>query len=381
MTKISLSFSTAFLGSLVLCLFFWWFRNDINLLWNVGVTYIVCKGEDERRCYEEYIRPFMRTSSMEQTFELVSKLQQWDNRYKDCHNLAHAIGREAVQSNPTQWKQVLQQCPQHMCTSGCAHGVFEAAYKKSDLTVEEMPDIALDVAGICMNNNLTISEKMICFHGLGHLAFLIGAADVNKALMFCDLLSEDVSMQKICYGGLFMQLFDESKDKDVAYIQREIPKRGEVRVYCSKFPSAKADECIMGSWPLFVDEIRTPNGLEQFCIREDVQKEMQCVARMVSFLTLDFNFDVKRIVAYCVGLSEEKQETCFTASARRMLEADMNTVQSAVDLCSLAKEYHYGEKCYDALVDMAPYAFLPSSEKFTDFCRMLPDQFMNKCLH
>lgn len=117
---------------------------------------------------------------------------------RDAHQVAHALGREAVVANGGD-AVVLGAC-RPVFASGCYHGVVEAylgARGQIDMAALER----MCVAAGSDEQPGPVSE---CIHGLGHGVLGAVHLDVDSALRYCDALSRP-GAGAWCHAGVFME--------------------------------------------------------------------------------------------------------------------------------------------------------------------------------
>ena len=125
---------------------------------------------------------------------------------RDAHQLAHALGREALirsGSDPA----ILAQC-RPAFGSGCYHGVIEALLNlKGHVDMAELQRMCLAAGG--PNKPGPIYE---CAHGLGHGVLGAVGLQIDTALGDCDALTEPW-LAESCHQGVFMEAITVALDR------------------------------------------------------------------------------------------------------------------------------------------------------------------------
>jgi hypothetical protein len=118
--------------------------------------------------------------------------------FRDGHQMAHALGREAVAEHGGD-ATVVRQCSP-VFASGCYHGVVEAAIHTAGRI--DMP--RLEELCVGMPSSGGPGPGFECIHGLGH--GILGALgyDIQSALRDCDALSTPRRATS-CHLGAFME--------------------------------------------------------------------------------------------------------------------------------------------------------------------------------
>ena len=115
---------------------------------------------------------------------------------RDGHQLAHALGRRAVETARGN-ASVISQCTPAFA-SGCYHGVVEAFVR-----LRGRVDMA-ELEKLCGSRGPTDQPGVVyeCVHGLGH--GMLSAETLPTALRHCDALSRS-SLAASCRSGVFME--------------------------------------------------------------------------------------------------------------------------------------------------------------------------------
>jgi hypothetical protein len=132
----------------------------------------------------------------------LDTLEQWAARdsavLRDGHQIAHALGRQAVADHGGD-AAVIRQC-RPAFASGCYHGVVEATLRDGGRI--DMPRLQR----LCVETERATGPGpgYECVHGLGH--GIVGAVDydIQAALRTCDALSTS-SLRTSCHSGAFME--------------------------------------------------------------------------------------------------------------------------------------------------------------------------------
>ena len=340
-------------------------------------------------CYDEEIPKLMEVLSMEEVFEVTRLVQEQDQEYWYCHVLGHNISAMETAKNPDGWKEVVARCPSGMCSNGCIHGAFQERFR-----AESLPDAAIEalkpeLEGICKkrsNWNPTGLEQATCSHALGHLTMYITDADIHKSIRLCEQVVADVdgrNFSQLCYDGVFMQIFQPLEPEDFALVEGKQPTKGELPSLCNQFTGAVRSSCWTEGWPLSVQQLKTPEGLVEFCgfLRDDSMQYQRCYEALIYVLTaVEFNFDEVRLIEFCGGLPQQRRGQCFANAASRMVETDARLIDKSVALCSAAQAAGVEERCYQELLFYSTYNFHPESEEFFSLCSKLPDPWGDRCL-
>ncbi len=339
-------------------------------------------------CYDREIPKFLGALSMEEVFEVTRAVQDRDPGYPYCHVLGHNVSTAETARDPERWKDVVARCPSGLCSNGCIHGAFQERFRSESLTPEEFARALPELTGACRPRsgwNPTDLEQATCYHALGHLAMYATAADTDGSLALCNESAGQPQnkndYRQICYDGVFMQIFQPLEPEDFALVKGKQPARETLEAFCGVFSGRRRGSCISESWPLFREEIKTPEGLTAFCGREEPIERPRCYDAMFYVLTaLEFNFDTGRIVNFCSRLPAERAR-CFADAASRMIETDYRNVAKSADVCAAATPAGAAEPCFAELLRFSTYNFHPGSPAAETLCARLPEPWRAECFN
>lgn len=348
----------------------------------------LCKSAKHRpSCYDKEIPKFMDVVSMEDAFEITKIVQEQDPSYAYCHVLGHELSAKEVKKNPAEWKNVIARCPSGVCSNGCLHGGLQERFRSDSLTDAQTEKIVPDLENICEAKpdwNPTGLEQNSCYHALGHLTMYITNADINKSVALCERIAnkpDGRDLRFLCYDGAFMQLNQPLEPEDFALIKgKEITKKN-VTAFCNSFSGEKNASCWTESWPLFSEEIKTPKGIVDLCMKIDASVRQRCFGSMFYGVPIQLRFDNEKIADFCNSINDESlQGTCFASVSDRLIETDYRNSKKAVALCSAASSKDAKSTCFSNTARQASFNFHPGSKQFVDLCNSLPAKWKNKCL-
>lgn len=332
-------------------------------------------------CYDKEIPQLMDFISMEQAFDVTRIVQTKDISYQYCHVLGHELSARETRKDPSKWKEIVTRAPSGICSNGSIHGAFQERFRKEALTEVEVEKLKPELEDVCEereNWNPTGLEQGTCYHALGHLSMYITSADIQASNKLCNELAK--GYYQVCFDGVYMQIYQPLEPEDFALIEGKVPKKEEVKNFCSKYPSPQRYSCWSESWPLF-PEVKSPDGLVEFCSYQKLVEQVdRCYLSLFYVLTAQFNFDQGKIESFCIGLPDARKGQCFANAASRMIETDKNNISKSVELCSRADRLRIGEMCYQELLVYSTYNFHAGSKEFFTLCNSLPSQWKEKCL-
>ncbi|HXG52041.1 MAG TPA: hypothetical protein VNN77_11630 [candidate division Zixibacteria bacterium] len=158
-------------------------------------------------CLDLLYRDALRRQSTADALGDLRRLEAGDaDLRRDCHPVAHAIGRETflLKGNI---HDSFAACDQ-TCHSGCYHGAVERFLRGDGLYEQagrhpSQAELREKAASAC-DPQAPLRLRFQCLHGLGHALLFFARYRLNAALEICDGLPDDWSRDS-CYGGVFME--------------------------------------------------------------------------------------------------------------------------------------------------------------------------------
>lgn len=345
-------------------------------------------AENRPLCYDKEIPKLMDDGlSMEETFQVTRVVQELDQSYVYCHVLGHILSEKETAKDPTKWVEVVHRAPSGICSNGAIHGAFQERFRTDSLPeaeLEELKPVLRDVCRVSDAWGPTLLEQGSCSHALGHLTMYVTAANIKKSLEACDAVAINEGghdFRQLCYDGAFMQIYQPLEPEDFDLIAGREVARGERDRFCAQFSGAAYGSCVTESWPLYRDELLTPQGILSFCAPFEAGSEQgeRCYLSLFYSQMPWLLFDEGKIVALCRALPADVSAACFKHSASRFIETDWRNIEKAANLCAHAEEEGSGEACYEELITYSTYNFHPGSREALALCRALPEPFAARC--
>ncbi|PIR82861.1 hypothetical protein COU20_00055 [Candidatus Kaiserbacteria bacterium CG10_big_fil_rev_8_21_14_0_10_59_10] len=337
-------------------------------------------------CYDEEIPKLMDTLSMEEAFTVTRLVQERDTSYWYCHVLGHNLSAREAAKDPSRWSEVIARCPVGMCSNGCLHGAFQERFREETLSADEVEALVPELREVCESSrDFTSLERASCYHALGHLSMYITGADLHTSLEVCDriALRGERDWRQLCYDGAFMQIFQPLEPEDIALVQDIAPatKRG-ASALCAAFSGVRFASCHAESWPLYEDEILTPEGAVAFCgvlrARAGAEQNTRCLNALFNILSSRFGFDGETLASFCGALGGAERTQCFANAASRMIETDYRLAEGAAALCATAPEASR-TRCFEELLFYSTYNFHAGSDEWRALCEALPGEWRARC--
>jgi hypothetical protein len=348
-----------------------------------------CKTEAHKpTCYDETIPPLMDSPTnltMEEAFAVTKIVQDQDRSFAYCHVLGHELSAREVKKDPSDWKTVLTRCPSGVCSNGCLHGGLQERFRAESFTEEQIKKYKKDFFDLCEPRdgwNPTGLEKASCYHALGHLLMYVTNADIHKAVALCDEVTNRTggTYQRVCYDGTFMQIYQPLEPEDFALVKGKQPNKDEHYDFCQQFTGVQRASCWTEGWPLFMPEIKTADGIVQFCNRADPVEQERCYGALAYIVTTQLQFDLTALKEVCSGLPQEYIGMCFANVASRLIETDYQNVEKSVDFCNGSPSDEVKERCMEELVTYSTFNFHAGSTEYFHMCETLPSPWHEKCL-
>lgn len=156
---------------------------------------------DSMGCLQQKYATMTRDTGVDATFaELKPVYASSANVKSNCHQITHAIGREAAEIYKT--VEAAYDHGDNLCWSGYYHGVMESIVK--DVGVENINNSVPDICKSVATNKPQSFYHFNCVHGVGHGLMAINDDELFVALQLCDKYTNDWEQQS-CQGGVFME--------------------------------------------------------------------------------------------------------------------------------------------------------------------------------
>ncbi len=344
-------------------------------------------------CYNREIPNLMDSPSnlsMEDAFKVTKLIQDSDKSYAFCHMLGHNLSAKEVKKDLSKWKEVIRRCPAgNVCNNGCLHGSAMTRFQSEVLSDSQIEQLSNDLKDICEGRpgwEINESEKHMCYHGLGHLNMYVTGGKIEKALDICKaIITKPILIS--CMQGVFMQIFQPFDSEDKALVKAIAPNKNNVYKFCDQFKGEARGACFRESWPHFVKELETPEGLTKFCTYSigDPVEQKKCFRKGIGMLTTLVTKRggevVPQLTDFCAKLKSPDDNYCFVGLALRILWADpVRFKGKALEVCETATDPKMKNDCLEALSKRGAVDFRDGSEEFYEYCNSLPSPWNINCL-
>jgi len=128
-----------------------------NILSVNEINSLTTKCQQNEVCYELAISSIYQEKGLENASSYLKELAKGNGLLINCHNVAHALGREVYAKEGRATLQISI----NLCSDGFNHGVMNAA--SENMSVSEYPKLFSDY---CL---LKKEQMMGCTHGVGHV--------------------------------------------------------------------------------------------------------------------------------------------------------------------------------------------------------------------
>ena len=340
-------------------------------------------------CYDEEIPKLMDEGyTMEEAFAVTKEVQRLDESYQYCHVLGHYLSAKETAKDPEKWKDVVARAPLGVCSNGAVHGAFQERFRVESMPERDIEDIAPELDGVCEPRKdwqPTLMGQATCIHALGHLTMYVTQADIHKSVELCEILVEETSNEtkrQLCYDGAFMQIYQPLDPEDFALIVgKEIETKEASEEFCSQFHVYAESSCVSESWPLYYEDIQSPDTISLICNRVSTDEQNErCMSAMFFVAMAQSNLSSEWAVDFCSRISSGYRGTCFGNSASRLIEVDSRNVEEALELCYSAEESGSAAPCFDELLKYSGYTFAVGSDEFYELCEGMPERWKGPCL-
>jgi hypothetical protein len=341
-------------------------------------------------CYDKEIPALMDRVSMEDAFSITRLIQEKDSRYLYCHVLGHNVSYREASKDITKWKDVITRCPTNFCNNGCQHGALMRRFNAEHLTDTQIEEVKPDLMDVCEPRGSwhpTEVERSMCYHALGHLHMYITKADINKSVGLCNAIgvkSDGRNYVQTCTQGVLMTIYQPLEPEDYTLVRGLTPAKEMVNAFCDQFTGEAWYACHSESWPLFTQDIESPQGLMKFCSYTDdpVGKE-KCVSTAMNILTVTMVVDkgnkLDALSSYCDQLPQPYNGHCYADAAFRLVQIDPRYVETASNVCDIAESKGVGDVCFRMVLEHTTHSFHAGSPESKAFCDHFKDPWKKTC--
>ncbi|MBI3577167.1 hypothetical protein HY086_03975 [Candidatus Gottesmanbacteria bacterium] len=307
-------------------------------------------------CYNGEIPKTLSVGSLADSFEIVKLIREKDHTFLYCHDVAHLLGRAAVKKNRKEWRKTLADCQFGTCANGCLHGVVQEVVKE-EIHAPLTGAARQSLTTICQGDSTwrpNIFEKSHCYMAMGSVFNYFTNANISASLLLCDEATtggDGLAYARLCYDGVFDQIFRPKEREDANLVRGKAPIKEAVRGFCDQFTSEsfgalKQSSCLNETWPLFRQEVSTPEGLEWFCSQgKDTEGADACYKVLFQRVAQNNNFDVSKIADFCRHISTSRQALCLGAAAINAMVTEKEYKIKVQDICNVLDNPRVSQEC------------------------------------
>ena len=232
-----------------------------------------CVSGDREKCYEASFKSLINTYNFSFAEQTLYRLQDLDPMTKSCHVLAHALSRDAVRKNPSDWLSLFDSVDVNACGSGFLHGVLEA-HLGDDPNTKFDGELSEKVC----NRGTDDYRKRMCTHFMGHF-FIVNTNDhVELAVPYCDGVSQNLKFD--CLDGVFME-----HNQKIAL-----------------------DDHKLASLPDYTPEYA--KSLQDVCLSQNGIAGSACWTEMAEVYAKTFGYNADKIYSHCLA-GKEYSQSCY----------------------------------------------------------------------
>lgn len=288
-------------------------------------------------CLQQKYVNSVRSMGIAKTFDQLRKDYAANTAVQSsCHQITHAIGREAAEKYKT--IEAAYDHGDNFCWSGFYHGVMEAVardYGKDHINA--------NLTNICANVAATRKYSFYhfnCVHGLGHGLMAVNEDELFDVLKLCDKYSDNWE-QRSCYGGAFMenimiaiQMGGESK-----YLKSDQPMYP-----CTAVDSRYREECYLMQTSQALRVLNNDYAtVFELCSKAEGYQNV-CYQSLGRDASGNSTSNIEKTISICMlGAANDARENCFVGAVKDFISYHHDDVE-AKKLCS-ALELDLQEVC------------------------------------
>ena len=341
-------------------------------------------------CYERSVNNFLGQLQPLEAMDVIRHLRSLDDEYIYCHTAAHIVGEYAVGIDPDNWLDVVASGPSdNMCSFGFEHGAVLGKFNSEYLAGEAFDQAVSELAFACEDRaNFFPSElqRAMCYHGIGHVLVHISGAQIESALAGCNTLArkpDGRDYTRVCYEGVFMQLFQPLEPEDYALINRlEMePSPENIVAFCNKY-AASPDMygvCWREAWPLVLQGEWGMSELVQHCqLLSSEDEQYYCFNTGFTIHARHTLGNDAVSINFCSAAPKFYQGMCMTIAAMAYIEEDVQLFDAALTFCQSTDSESLRADCLSGLASVIEFMFRdPVSHQV--HCQKIPEQYRDGC--
>lgn len=313
-----------------------------------------CLSQPGWDCFTKEFKRVTRENGLAFAENTLLAIQDINPILRNCHIIAHSIGREAASRDPQKWKEFLGGVNSYFCGGGLPHGILEAHMTDDPnfrITADFINDLCTPLKGD--------EKKRMCSHILGHLILLEKEGSLNLSIPVCDGVKKDeTGMALDCYVGLFME--DHQKlalsEHGIAPLPLMNAKYAQkLEKDCLKYNGIVQTGCFNEMAEIYAKSYKyDPDIIYDNCNKApNPDARNHCYLKGVALLTVNFDFDTKdKLLSVCQPFFNNNEEPSYKTCLYYMISALMSTsshfTQRGIVLCSNVDE-NFRKNCFKDL--------------------------------
>jgi len=358
---------------------------------NPDLKTLVAKCQDDNPskqalCLQSTLETLVRENGVDKAFDLIAFLGEIDeNEVVNCHDYAHAIGREAYRVFAEGEKFEVS-----TKTSYCAYGFYHG-FMETMLSISGNVSQAKEFCNY-IETEFTkkgYSNQLACYHGIGHgwtnvhdeTLWGDERAMVYPALELCEQVTQDPHRLSICATGVFDSI-------SIGYYNEayglKINKLDPMWL-CREQEEKYKDPCYMDLSPaiLWLGEYKLDKALTYLHLVEDGHEKpfIESVSSGAVRFVFNRGEDIKDSVNICRTLSLDHSLTCIRGLVGGIIQFGIpdREHEKAIEFCS-SEELTSEEQiiCSETLVNQLRVKY--GKDRFGTVCKMIESELGYACV-
>jgi hypothetical protein len=327
-------------------------------------------------CYTEKFEDFASQRGSKDSFKVFRELQKLDVSTERCHLIAHGIGVGTFRNNGKNWQKEVQTIDVS-CNYGALHGVIQSYVSTlpgGKITKEVIPTLCGD------------KPRGDCNHIVGHLLLVEAKADINQALDYCSVFSNEAQLH-YCYAGVFMenQTVDNLIEHGYATQEWKVlsARIDGIEQMCRSFTGTKANACWEEIAYSAFEKYREAEKIFEFCDRSPIdQGALLCKRYSLILITVDRNFDIESIKSICkIPQTRETdfENSCYANLGSSVLVTIPEKADRVVSFCSNL-EPDFVQTCLSMIGAVLKERGTVSSSRIKEICQEAKKEYRELCI-
>jgi hypothetical protein len=326
------------------------------------------EGNERARCYDEHFSEYLEDHEVAALLEEYGAITAASpEARKDCHQIAHAMGRATYQRLQNLTDVFNLERDVETCAGGFFHGAVERLFRGDETSDEHITEEELyaKVPTLCAEFDKS-GRRDECVHGIGHGALFL-LVELEAALDLCEALPEK-SDHFSCFSGVFMEYTMSGFSLKKNDTDTQFP--------CDAFKEPYRSPCY------YVHSFRlsalglSPREIISACRETQDFAGALCVRGYGIFYLAHEALEAgyEPVVQFCTSLARPDSRICAEAVASRLVDFS-ESAEQAFPFCAQFADSYLKGRCFAYAADVLRLGHKMEKPRIEEEClRLVPEE-------